>query len=290
MPPLNQEDLNRTLESVQARWRAQDAKGEFGLGYVPGPEDHSLPARELVARANHAAFMASATFAAPSYPREIDWRQYAGPAALLPGNYVTSIKSQGNCGSCVAFATLSAFESAVRIRNNNPAVAIDLSEADLFYCNAEALQGRRCAGPNSGWWPDAALDVCQATGVVEEACFPYSPGDQACNRCAEPTFSNIAAWQEITAPSDMKDWLANRGPLITCFTVYDDFYKYQSGVYHHVSGAYSGGHCVSCVGYDDDQRYWICKNSWDIAWGEGGFFRIAYGQVGIDAAMWALQL
>ena len=79
-------------------------------------------------------------------------------------------------------------------------------------------------------------------------------------------------------------------PLITCFTVYADFYSYHSGIYHHVSGALEGGHCVCCIGYDDAKRYWICKNSWNTTWGDHGFFNIAYGQVGIDAAMWALEI
>jgi hypothetical protein len=43
------------------------------------------------------------------------------------------------------------------------------------------------------------------------------------------------------------------------------------------------------VGYDDDHGCWICKNSWGTGWGEGGFFRIAYGQCGIDAQMWAIN-
>jgi C1A family cysteine protease len=77
---------------------------------------------------------------------------------------------------------------------------------------------------------------------------------------------------------------------VTCFSVYADFFNYHTGIYHHVSGSLQGGHCVCCVGYDDVKRCWICKNSWNTSWGDSGFFNIAYGQVGIDAAMWALEL
>jgi C1A family cysteine protease len=43
------------------------------------------------------------------------------------------------------------------------------------------------------------------------------------------------------------------------------------------------------VGYDDGQGCWIAKNSWGTGFGESGFFRIAYGQVGFDAEMWAID-
>jgi hypothetical protein len=39
---------------------------------------------------------------------------------------------------------------------------------------------------------------------------------------------------------------------------------------------------VTIVGYDDGQQCWICKNSWGPGWGESGFFRIGYGECGID--------
>jgi C1A family cysteine protease len=292
MPGLNLNDLNEALRNVNARWEAAEVPEEFALGYTPGPQDHSIEERENLAVANNRSFMAmAAEAAAPPYPPAIDWRHLSAHAPLPAGNYVTPVKDQKSCGSCVAFGTLAAFESAVRIHDKNPAKAVDLSEADLFYCHAEAQQGRRCSGPNGGWWPDAALTVCQSAGVVDEACFPYTPGDQPCHKCTDwqRRLTKIKRWHKITNTNDMKTWIAQRGPVVTCISVYDDFMHYRNGVYHHVSGAFKGGHCISCVGYDDARRYWICKNSWNTTWGMQGFFNIAYGQVGVDAAMWALE-
>src|SRR5262249_12532692 len=62
--------------------------------------------------------------------------------------------------------------------------------------------------------------------------------------------TKISGWHQITNAADMKTWLSTRGPLAACFTVYNDFFSYRSGVYRHVTGGVAGGHCVSCGGYD----------------------------------------
>jgi len=74
------------------------------------------------------------------------------------------------------------------------------------------------------------------------------------------------------------------GPVETAFTVYTDFEDYAGGVYKHVSGGYAGGHAVKIVGWgvDNGENYWKIANSWNPYWGEKGFFRIAFGEGGVD--------
>jgi C1A family cysteine protease len=81
----------------------------------------------------------------------------------------------------------------------------------------------------------------------------------------------------------IKKWIATRGPVTGCFIVYADFLAYVGGIYQHVSGEKKGGHCVALVGYDDANSCWIAKNSWGSTFGENGFFRIRYGECGIDS-------
>ncbi len=88
----------------------------------------------------------------------------------------------------------------------------------------------------------------------------------------------------------MKQWLATQGPLLAVLAVHEDLFAYASGVYHHISGALDGGHCVAVIGYDDSGEYWIAQNTWGSAWGERGWFRIAFGERGIDASMWGVEL
>jgi C1A family cysteine protease len=230
-----------------------------------------------------------------AYPAAFDLTNVNG------SNYITSVKDQGGCGSCVAFGTTATVEGTYQWLRQNPNAGIDLSEAQLFYCGC----GNCC---ESGWWPDNALNYYKNPGVADEACFPYTAGDQPCKLCSD--WQNrvlmISAWHNITNTADMKTWISTRGPLSACFIVYNDFFSYVSGIYKHVSGDCAGGHCICIVGYDDNQGCWKCKNSWSSGWGEKGFFRIAYGQgfypdsisskgcgtgtaPPIDANMWAVD-
>jgi len=75
----------------------------------------------------------------------------------------------------------------------------------------------------------------------------------------------------------------------TAFNVYSDFMNYKSGVYQHKSGVLEGGHAIKILGWGTASglNYWLCANSWGTSWGESGFFRIAYGECGIDSSIYA---
>jgi C1A family cysteine protease len=290
--PLNLKisDLHSAIQQSNARWIADvtnvsnllepEKLRRLGAKHPNGAA--GLQQREAAAKKSHAAFLSAAVHAAAmAYPAAWDWRNAHG------GNYVTPVRDQSSCGSCVAFGSIAAVESKVRIQQNSPNLNVDLSEAQLFYCDA-SQDHCNC---ETGWWPAEALKFLTSDGVADEACFPYTPGDQPCKQCSDWQFraTKVSGSHSITDRTAMKQWLATGGPLITCFTVYDDFFSYRSGVYHHVTGAVAGGHCVCVVGYDDHAQCWICKNSWGPGWGNGGFFQIAYGECGIDADMWAVE-
>lgn len=214
-------------------------------------------------------------------PDSFDWRNVDGK------NYVTSVKDQGQCGSCVAFATVGAFESIIKITEDN---TVDLSEAHLYFCN-----GRVCTeseDPNKyGWYISGALNYIEKTGIPDELCFPYKDSTQPCNPCDdwEQRIYRIKNWERVSGLYNIKNALVNYGPLVTRFDVYSDFYSYTGGIYEHTSGSYQGGHAVCVVGYNDNPGYWICKNSWGKNWGLNGYFKIKYGEVGIDEGMYYLE-
>jgi hypothetical protein len=263
--------LNEQLAGTNARWEAKDNPQSYLtlqqkkalMGVV---QDKEFKQEIKVAAA------AAPMGILPSYDPEVDWR-------IKNGGMVTPVKDQGVCGSCVSFGTVGMMESMAMIECG---VTLDLSEADLHFCSSH---GENC----NGWYPNQAIQSVQDRGVTDEAHFPYasafSGGAPHCtiasNRNQNLYRFNQSNW--FIFDGYRKDYLTHTGPMTACLTVYDDFFSYGGGVYHHVNGGRAGGHCVLVVGFSQSQGCWICKNSWGAAWGEQGFFRIAYHECGIDS-------
>jgi C1A family cysteine protease len=284
------EEIHAAISRAGANWTAGETpltglsveELRLRLGFVPGPNEPSLAEREQAAVRNFASPLAMAAPAGVALPAAYDLRTVDGR------NFITPVRDQGGCGSCVAFGVVAALEGSLKVALQDPGLDIDFSEAHLFYCHARAL-GRTC---QNGWWVDHALEAIRRSGLVDEACYPYVGGNQDCaNLCGNWTgrLTFIQSWRRYVTAGSMKNWLTSSGPLIACMTVYEDFSSYKSGVYSHVSGKEVGGHCVCIIGYDDAQQCWIAKNSWGPGWGDNGFVRIAYGNVGIDAEMWTVE-
>jgi len=280
--------IQEAIASSSADWEAgvtsvselSDDEKTSLLGYTPGPGDRSLEDQEQAGAAalmeylSVASAKSSESFGAPA---SLDWRNNGG-------NFVTPVKHQGGCGSCVAFGTIASVESQIKILRG-ASFAIDLSEAHLFYCHARS-ESRNCG---NGWWPDRAFNLFQSQGVTEEAYYPYTAGDQNCTgRLAgwDSRLTKISGYSKINGIEAIKEYVATKGPVEACFTVYNDFYNYRTGVYRHVTGASLGGHCVCIVGYDTAGGFWICKNSWGTGFGELGYFKIAFGQCGIEGQVY----
>jgi len=241
-------------------WRLTEAEQLRRLGVIePANYSSTVP-----------SYVGGQVLAPPHY----DYRDINGQ------NFVTAIRDQGNCGSCVAFGTLAAMEATVSYQQHHANPTIYLSEAHLFFCYVHA-DGATCG---SGWWPEKALPHCVNPGVVDNACFPYTPHDQPCNLCADWShrLTNIHGFTKLVSIPAIKEWLTTKGAVAACFQAYTDFFAYHSGIYRHVTGNLAGGHCIAIIGYNDGEGCWICKNSWGPNWGEHGFFRIAYGQCRID--------
>lgn len=230
-------------------------EGEYGLGWQR--EDISERDSPIIVR--------------DPLPDYLDWRDVSGI------DWTTPIRNQGGCGSCVAFGTMGSFEAMLRIDANDPNWDLDLSEQHIFSCG-----GGQC---DFGWYISAGLNYLQVNGVPPESCFPYQASDLPClDSCPDwqSQAQKLISWNYVAADvTSIKSYLQN-GPVVSAMDVYTDFFSYPGGIYQQTSGDYEGGHCITIVGYDDINGYWICKNSWGTWWGESGWFRIAYGECDIE--------
>jgi C1A family cysteine protease len=283
--------INATIAENSLGWTAEEnyltqlseQEQDYRLGYNPSEESGELARQLRESLASAAGRQAAAASTAVGAPPAVDLRSYNGH------NYITPVRDQLSCGSCVAFGTIATVEGTMRFVGRNEGLAVDFSEAHLFNCIARS-QGRNC---NIGWWVDPAMTAFRDQGVVDEACCPYSPADVPCTLCTgwQSRLTKIRSFQELRNTAGMKDWIATKGPLAACFSVYSDFFAYRSGVYRKSPNAVlRGGHCVCVVGFSDALGGWICKNSWGPGWGDRGFFTIAYGECGIDASMWGVEV
>ena len=80
-------------------------------------------------------------------PEYFSWKDYEG------GDFTTSARNQGNCGSCWDFAAIGTFESIINIREGCAELDPDLSEQYALSCLPYAANtpGEGCRGGNPYW-------------------------------------------------------------------------------------------------------------------------------------------
>jgi C1A family cysteine protease len=268
----------RSVDTTIAMLEEQDRRRLLGVPAPPKTEADRIiqqaEAIQAVSGGNGRAAEGNGHSAIAGIGASFDSRNVGG------SSYVTPIKNQLNCGSCVAFGTCAATEVTAGYLRGQPGLQLNLSEQQLFFVHGPAT-GASCA---NGWWPEHAFSALQNQGVTFEDYMPYNPaGGGALNPDWPNKKAQITGFSTLTGNvAAMKQHIQNYGAVSACLIVYQDFFSYGGGVYKHVSGAQAGGHCVCLIGFDDALGCWIAKNSWGTGWGEQGFFRIGYGQCAIE--------
>ena len=219
-------------------------------------------------------------------PLEWDWRK-ANPDCFTK----YPIKDQAYCGSCFSFATtyVLAKRFCINEKNKSGLYNLDLSPQDLLECD---YRHSKCQG---GVLPHT-WEYLESTGVVLESCKPYYSGREppyvgSCKQFCENwrlsyTKYKARKYTMVTKYSeeDIKKEIRFRGPVSSFVEAYGDLATYKGGIYRRSPYDRSDpeGHAISLIGwgYDAVQRtnYWIVANSWGSGWGEGGYFRIPFGE------------
>ncbi len=198
----------------------------------------------------------------PSLPAAFDWRD------KVQGG-LTPVRDQGQCGSCWAFSVTGVLEQLQKIAHPNKEQSVDLSEQATLSCSGNG----GCAG---GYFD--AFDYLKAKGLPVEADFPYKAQDLQCKRNLK-TEAKLASWSYIGSSNheptteQIKTAIMKYGPVSV--DVEASFSSYESGIYDDCSAGQTD-HMVVLVGWNDEGKYWIMRNSWGADWGEGGYMRIKY--------------
>ena len=189
---------------------------------------------------------------------EWDWRDRHGK------NWMTSVKDQNGCGSCVVHGHLGAVKAITNLYFNDSSINLNLSEQNLM----------SCMGTNSFGYPRAMFytlvtDYLKDTGVVDESCFPYEadfdyPCNNICNSPSEELKISDGIYGHYYLSSSEFTWnidtikkmLIEYGPAAMSL-------RYPGGT----------GHCVTLCGYYIGwySHRWIYKNSWGADWGRNGY-------------------
>ena len=198
-------------------------------------------------------------------PSSVDWRNE---------NAVTSVKDQGQCGSCWTFSATGAIEGAWAISTGK---LLDLSEQELVDCATGVSYGSH--GCNGGQMEGAFKYVIEH-GQCSNDEYPYTSGTtktgESCQSCTPLV--------EMTSCSDVKpnDQMSLRAAVaqqpvavaIEADTRY--FQSYSGGILTSSSCGTNLDHGVLAVGYGTENGvdYWLVKNSWSSSWGDNGYVKI----------------
>lgn len=207
----------------------------------------------------------------------------------------TSVKNQGQQGSCLSFALTSIFEYVMRL---NAAQEFDLSEAFLYY-NARELDGDGGVNNDSGSRFKPSIDALIKYGIALERVWPYNEQVYSKKPSSE-AYADAAGRKLVSAMnvnpkvSDIKSALADNCPVAASFTLTKSFFEYgKAGGYIPMPGDEEiasvieqdseedlhSCHAMVIVGFSDELQMFIVRNSWGTDWGDNGYCYIPYSYV-----------
>lgn len=201
------------------------------------------------------------------------------PPSFVPR--LSPVLDQKNCGSCYAIATASHFADRYNIWSFNEQI-IDLQFQELINCSS---------GGCEGGLPFEACLYLEKNGLpIGDPTTTYQNSKKQCVRGVVDRVKalvgssySIGNEDEKKSREEIKREIFENGPVVAGMAVFDDLRPYKSGIYKKSenAGRLLGMHAVVIIGWGDG--YWIVRNSWGVNWGDSGYFRIAFGECGIDS-------
>jgi cathepsin L len=311
------QDVQNSAQSnapVQQR-RARGGVAPENLDSIVALQNQATLASATVLRdyfASMATAKLSAHTVAPACSAQqasFDWRDL---------HKVTSVKDQGGCGSCWAFAAVSAYESSYLIVSGKNAP----SSGPPAVSEQEALDCSSAQNSCQGGWPDKTYAYLVKPGETGRGNYPpYKAAQGVCLPIAARQYSALnwgfVAGATIPADDAIKTAICDHGPIVAgvkadhwddAISPSNDNYKYSitqnpNFLIDFKDGVFVGApsernltmatysvekvdHIVVIAGWDNSTNSWIIKNSWGTDWGNHGFMKLRYGtaNIGFSAA------
>ncbi|MHB9037479.1 MAG: lectin like domain-containing protein [Armatimonadota bacterium] len=242
-----------------------DSSGQ-SFGEIPSPRDDSyLKGKRIFG--NRARVM-------DALPSTYDLRDQ---------NKLTSVKNQGSCGSCWAFAAMGCLESGLM-----PGETWDFSENNLK--NLHGLDWGCCDGGNPYL---SSAYFARWDGPVKESDDTYKNSCTSSKRNAQKHVQDIIMIPRRADSLDndnIKQAVMTYGAVLVSYFHDDSYYNSAHKSYYFNKEDWGTNHEVCVVGWDDSfpRTYFktgvqppgdgafIIKNSWGTGWGESGYFYISY--------------
>jgi Papain family cysteine protease len=207
----------------------------------------------------------------------VDWRNRFGR------NWISSVRDQGGTSNCWAFASTALYEAMVRIEH---LLWTRRSEGDMVH------------GVGKQAWDFGNIGECvifvERYGLADPDCFPWgesaalytareggpsleaTPLSTTSDRAGRTVRVAPGAATTLTDPAQKRQWIDAVGPMATIVVPPGDFGSLHDGIYSPTVPGTGPAHALLVIGYNDDERYWIVKNSWGTLWGVGGFGKVSY--------------
>ncbi len=242
---------------------------------------------------------------------------YSKARSILPASYnsadhgyVTSVKNQGDTGTCWAHAATAACESSM-IVNNGYDTSLDLSELHLAYAGSHTQRDKMGMFydydyKRTEYYLDAGntalFILANQIGVVKESANHNQFSSEKLHFTSPETFDvynpealyayNEAclsnAYEIMVANSDLlKEYIVKYGAGVMSVNSY---YYSEPGVFYNYE-SFSSDHNVAVVGWDDNypkenfstvgatpknDGAWLVKNSWGEYNGIDGYMWVSY--------------
>jgi KDEL-tailed cysteine endopeptidase len=209
-------------------------------------------------------------------PASIDWRTKGA---------VTTVKDQGQCGSCWTFSSTGAMEGAWAISKGQ---LIDLAEQELVDCAGLKYGSMGCNGGQM----EGAFKFIIENGQCAASSYPYTAKDGTCHSCSAVAHATSCSDVKPNDQLSLKAAVAKQPVAVAIEADTKYFQSYSGGVLTSSSCGTSLDHGVLAVGYGEEngQKYWLVKNSWGTSWGEQGYVKIGRSESTNDAGICGIAM